>query len=640
MELILSKIADTSVFLIFPPLWTNVDREVDFPTLGIPMLVGALRGKGIRTLHFDLNLEFRDHLLASVETGLPAGSRCDKQVRHLLLPRLIKSWLAAWRTRAPVNGSGEFHDLSLSELVECSADDIGPVVRDATNPFHDFYLRQSSLWCELDAAPSGIVGISVLGPTQVIPALTLAYQLRQHCPHLRIMIGGPWPTLHGEQFANYPELMDLVDALVIGEGENTVCALAHAVQDPETWSNVPGCIVRRNGFLTAPLHVRLPDLDQLSPPDFSDLDLQRYQSASTVTYQMSRGCYWGHCVFCEHTHGCHASAYRQRPMERVLDDLAHLVSTGRIEKIVFTDAGLAPSRFRLLAQGIIDRRLRFDWWCFARPEQAFTESDFALAAQAGCRAIHFGIETVTPRLAALMRRGTHLDYSGRLFEYCAQHSIETIVGAIVRFPTEQESEAQATLDYLRHHQAVISKATVNLFNLQRSSEIHRNALSYGLIPVITRGEAFRSALRYRSVQSLTESRAREMVAQYLTDVSPVSNAHQDLLPRISGPDEPEAIMRIDVSSVSLTLGGISSDTQPIAAVESGARSRFFVVGRDDAAILHLLGSGGHRNQQRLRAAARDFGISVPQMEDLLRSRTHEYAAYGMIANAESIFTTI
>ena len=76
----------------------------------------------------------------------------------------------------------------------------------ATNPFINLYeknLLPTESWQEYD-----VVGISIIGISQIIPGLTLARMLKEKYPHLHITLGGPIFSVNAGQLIGHPEFFD------------------------------------------------------------------------------------------------------------------------------------------------------------------------------------------------------------------------------------------------------------------------------------------------------------------------------------------------------------------------------------------------------------------------------------------------
>jgi len=155
------------------------------------------------------------------------------------------------------------------------------------------------------------------------------------------------------------------------------------------------------------------DLDSLPPPAFQEFYAQRalFLSKSRVPsgqteilFETSRGCWWGQkrpCAFCGLSG--ESAVFRQKSPGRVIENLRVLLRTHPTRNVTMTDKAMPRSYFRNLLP-----RLAREF----RGVSIFYEqrADLSLAQllalrKAGVRAIGPGIESLSTRLLALMRKG-------------------------------------------------------------------------------------------------------------------------------------------------------------------------------------------------------------------------------------------
>ena len=136
-----------------------------------------------------------------------------------------------------------------------------------------------------------LVGLSVVFPDQVVPALALARRIRDEAGDggggrragPRIVLGGAMMTALGAE-----ELLrtcPFVDAVLPGEGEQGAARLCAG----DRLELVPGLIHRDGAALRENPRVAVTSLRFLPAPDFSDLPLQRYLNPTPVLPRSSPG---------------------------------------------------------------------------------------------------------------------------------------------------------------------------------------------------------------------------------------------------------------------------------------------------------------------------------------------------------------
>ncbi len=189
--------------------------------------------------------------------------------------------------------------------------------------FHHYYRFGASAAEMRRVIGSGdydLVGISSLFTAYHRQALEVAALVKE-VSRAQVLVGGSHVSSDPRSVLE----SSAVDFVIQAEGEKALVdflrARLRSPGDPEAWGQVPGLGYKRNGsaFLNAPgSNYRL---EELPPPDFTDLPLKRYRfKGKPMTFLItSRGCPH-RCSFCA-VHATFGRHYRRRPVERVLDEM-------------------------------------------------------------------------------------------------------------------------------------------------------------------------------------------------------------------------------------------------------------------------------------------------------------------------------
>jgi hypothetical protein len=100
--------------------------------------------------------------------------------------------------------------------------------------------------------------------------------------------------------------------------------------------------------------------------------------------------------------------------------------------------------------------------------------------QAGCRVLHFGLESGTQRVLDLMRKGTELDQAAAVLRNCRQAGIWNSCFIIVGFPTEEAQEVQNTVAFVTRHRDDIHAVQLNYFSLTEFTAVARRPADFGV----------------------------------------------------------------------------------------------------------------------------------------------------------------
>lgn len=214
-----------------------------------------------------------------------------------------------------------------------------------------------------------------------------------------VIIGGPHATLFPEQVLANGD----IDYVVVGEGEETLVELVGALAahnlrpDATVLRGIRGlCFRDGQDVVCNAARSLISDLDALPFPARHLYDLERYplyaaNGERMVTLLSSRGCPYN-CSYC--FKGIVGRTYRQRSPENVLAEMRQLIETYGYQHFYFIDDlfTLDTKRLQALTSAMIGQGLDVRWQCLARVDRIRRE-DLAMMYRAGCREVHFGIES-------------------------------------------------------------------------------------------------------------------------------------------------------------------------------------------------------------------------------------------------------
>lgn len=553
-----------SLVLAFPPVF-----EPDFPYLSVPALAASLRGAGVPTRVRDLNVEAHAALL-----GAPfqeyCRSRLDERLAELderdelspteakqqaTLGRLLAGARTATARVAPALAAlrdpeaafdPEVYDAAMRAVLRAfatvnavfaptrvsygeldvpgmrwTAEAMMAFALDrARNPFVELYERSGLAdSVAADVEDAAAFGLSVIDSEQLLPALTLVAALRRRLPHTKVVLGGPYLTKLVAELEAAPVLFDLVDAIIVGEGETPLRAL-HAVWTGQaTLDDVPNLVRREGDRVLVHRPFGVEDLRSLPVPDFDGLPLADYWSPEPVLPLLaSRGCYWGRCSFCAHSY-IYRRAYATLRADDVAERMAHLSARHGARAFFFADEGLSPPFVRRLAGALRDRDLDVRWGMEARLEKGFDRETLARARDAGLGLVVFGLESYSERVLGRMAKGIDRASIGRILDDCIDLGIAVHLWLIAGFPTETLDEAMETLSFVFEHPRLTLSPDfacgLNRFALTRHCPIERAPEEYGVRPLPrTPEEAFLTVSRFEQTEGMSEDELDEVFRRF------------------------------------------------------------------------------------------------------------------------------
>lgn len=275
-----------------------------------------------------------------------------------------------------------------------------------------------------------VLGVSVMADR--LPLAVLALQkLRRRRPDLIILMGGPGPT---EVAQSLLEAFDCIDAVAVGEGEDTILDVANAVRESGRagLADIPGLWSRQGDTVVAPpRRPRIRALDESAYPEWCDVDLSGYDVVSLVT---ARGCPYT-CSFCSAPALWGAGSYR-RTIPAVIDEIRWLTERRpgvrvHIEDDTFT---LSHRRVTAFCDAVKDAGLAIEWGGTARVGDVNVEL-LSRMVDAGCGFLFMGIDAGSDDLLATLDKGSTVAESVAAVELTSEY-VELCAHAIWGYPSE------------------------------------------------------------------------------------------------------------------------------------------------------------------------------------------------------------
>ena len=548
--------------LIFPPQWIPYQ-----PYLSLPSLTAYLKANGIDTIQYDFNIEayntfFSAGYLRSLKTTLTAefkrldSSQTLSPVEQQYYNDLFMAGASLERVADEIlQAKAVFHDNTLYHnpavlaqaretlnqamaiistahfptRLDLSSFETGAYRRsyeDILNSTADNeqnpYLklcRQKLLPLVAECRPD-IIGISVAGDSQLIPALTLARQLKAANPKVHIVIGGYIISLLSDVITRHEGLFKIFfDSAVVSEGEQPLLELVKCLESGRSLSEVPN-LIYFDGCIRVNQTRPSLKIDSLPTPCFEGLNLGDYLSPEPVLPLLaSRGCYWGKCAFCSHNeaYGWH---YQKRQAVKIGEDMQALSTEYQVDKFAFADEGLSPSLAGKLSDELIKRDIKVNCSVNVRLEPGFTPELCLKMRKAGFRVLFLGLESGCNRILEHMEKGTTKEIAAQVCRNIYQADIWNHLYVFLGFPTESAAEAGETIDFLLENRDIIRSFNIDFFSLGKGSAVSRLPEKYGVTRVIEdkTADEFKLSRSYETSGGLSQPEAREMSLSSWTEL--------------------------------------------------------------------------------------------------------------------------
>jgi anaerobic magnesium-protoporphyrin IX monomethyl ester cyclase len=243
---------------------------------------------------------------------------------------------------------------------------------------------------------------------------------------------------------------ELAHWVALGDSEPALLALL--LGQP----SAPGTLARVGDDVIVnpdPVHV---DWSSLPFPAWDLFPLQAYRASAhryrlgpTLPVLCTRTCPYK-CDFCPQSLFNTGGGFTTRPMERVVEEISHLVDTYGVQTIEVYDPTFALRREDALklCELLEAKSFPLEWICNTRCDLLDTEL-LERMASAGCRGIIFGVETSNNDILNATGKALDLNTVHAVVEGCRRLGIRTIASFVIGLPGETHQTLQESLRFSR-----------------------------------------------------------------------------------------------------------------------------------------------------------------------------------------------
>jgi len=240
---------------------------------------------------------------------------------------------------------------------------------------------------------------------------------------------------------SYPYVSNLTDFL-------------QALQLKQNLKKVPGISYVKSGKIINTVEAPDTDLEKLLPPDYDSLELNGYESFVDLDGNQyiyvpilgSRGCPYP-CIYCPYPLGFGKKCTFRSPND-IVHEIEERYARG-VKGFLFRDQSFAINEKHAvkICEEIIDRKLDIAWVCEARVDH-ISKRLLEMMKKAGCRQIHYGVETGDPELIKLAKPQTDLDTIRKAFRLTKEIGLYTTAHIILGWPDETLESLEKTCRFV------------------------------------------------------------------------------------------------------------------------------------------------------------------------------------------------
>jgi anaerobic magnesium-protoporphyrin IX monomethyl ester cyclase len=309
------------------------------------------------------------------------------------------------------------------------------------------HLDQDCIARRIAQSKPDVVGIQAMTFT-LVDAIATVRSSKSAYPNAHVSLGGPHVNLYPEETLG----IEGVDSLVLGEGERPFADLVNALAGGGDIADVEGVAVMRNGKIsTTQARALEANLDSLPHPARDLIDTSLYWSVlakhnPVTTAMTSRGCPMK-CIFCDRPHL--GKTFRYRSANSVVDEMEDCVKRGIREIFLYDDTfSIKRERIFEIRDEIKRRGLDVQWDVRARANNLDAEVIKAMK-EAGVARLHIGVESGSPRILKIIKKGITIEQAYEAFELCRKYGMTTLSYFMLGNPTETREDIEMTMQFIR-----------------------------------------------------------------------------------------------------------------------------------------------------------------------------------------------
>lgn len=323
----------------------------------------------------------------------------------------------------------------------------------------------------------------IAGYYQYRKALSISNAINQSKRKPFYIIGGHGPSPEPDFFLNKTH----ADAVVIGEGEETILELLEAVEKNHTFESIKGIAYKsEHSTIINPRRELLKDVDSIPFPAYNLFPVHYYRlirmphcsnSDFIMPVLSGRGCTF-ECTFCYRMD----KGFRPRSNESIIEEIKYLVKDYNITYIVFSDELLMSSEDRVtsLCIDFIKSNLNIKWECNGRLNYAKPDI-LKLMKESGCVFINYGIEAVDDNVLRLMKKGLTVKQIIKGIEATLNANISPGYNVIFGNIGDSEATIKNAVDFLVKYDDGAQMRTIRPVTPYPGSPLYYNAIRLGLL---------------------------------------------------------------------------------------------------------------------------------------------------------------
>ncbi len=286
--------------------------------------------------------------------------------------------------------------------------------------------------------------------------------IKKKTSNIKIVYGGPSST---DDF-RIVERKD-VDAIVWGEGEETILEVLDSWENNKSLENVDGITFLGDDYLvkTNSRRKQIENLDSLPIIDLSCIKLENYFE-NAIPLMFSRGCSW-QCKFCKDF--TYWQKYRTRSADNIFNEIRLRLKEYKKQRYYFQLYDCAFNQNIKMLGELCDKIISLNF-----PEEYISFGGFAKVmpeevdygflkkmCRAGFKNWSLGVESGCDRVLKLMGKPFKVSRAEEILKNASELGIEQTITIIAGFPGETEEDWDETVDFVERISGYLDNLCLN-----------------------------------------------------------------------------------------------------------------------------------------------------------------------------------
>lgn len=322
------------------------------------------------------------------------------------------------------------------------------------------------------------IGFSVSDINQSELSIILTKILREKGYKGHICFGGPYNNaIKEEKIKADTTLFDYgIDTFMLGCGENPTKELFEYLEGKRDISTVSNIIYMDSNRNIHENEIKNVYINEHISPIYNGYDFYEYPMPETILpIRTSSGCYYGKCSFCIYNY---LSKYKQRSVDDVINEIKEIIKKYNVNNFYFVDAALSPAFIDEFSNRIINEKIEIYYMTNLRFEECYTKEFLQKLYKSGLRQAMWGLESASPRILKLMRKGTDINIAKRILKDSFSNKIFNHLYFIYHFPSETIEDFELTYNFIKKNKKYIFTTAEHDFSLYRETDIYKNYENY------------------------------------------------------------------------------------------------------------------------------------------------------------------